>query len=263
MSKSVFGTGEWAHKTANCVEGCSHGCHYCYACANAIRFYRRLVGDWTREVPRPDMIARVCRGPCCRVMFPSAHDITPSNVGECLHAIAAMLRYGHRLLVVTKPHLECIKAICDSAARDRKSDLLFRFTMGSADNVTLRLWEPYAPSFDERLAALQYAHGNGFQTSVSCEPMLDGNILAVVEQVEPLVTDAIWIGKANQMRQRLRINGAPPDVMKQAEVLMALQSDDRIWDLYHQLEAHPKIKWKESIKKVLGLPVACQAGMDE
>ena len=90
-----------------------------------------------------------------------------------------------------------------------KEQLLFRFTIGSALDEVLSFWEPGAPVFAERLAALELAWANGYQTSVSCEPMLDGHIDAVIHQVEPFVTDAIWLGKANRFPMHLSIyNGS-------------------------------------------------------
>jgi hypothetical protein len=32
------------------------------------------------------------------------------------------------------------------------------------------------------------------------------------------------------------------------------QSDDMIKSLYEHFKTHPKVKWKDSIKKVVGLP---------
>jgi hypothetical protein len=45
-------------------------------------------------------------------------------------------------------------------------NIMFRFTIGSADNQTLKFWDQYAPSFDERMESLIYAHKAGFQTSI-------------------------------------------------------------------------------------------------
>jgi DNA repair photolyase len=71
----------------------------------------------------------------------------------------------------------------------------------------LGFWEPNAPDFHERFMALRHAYNKGFATSVSCEPMLDNNVHLVIDYVEPLVTDSIWLGKANQLIRRLKANG--------------------------------------------------------
>jgi len=46
------------------------------------------------------------------------------------------------------------------------------------------------------------------------------------------------------------------------KTLLQSQSDERILSLYEKLKDHPKIKWKESIKKVVGLQIPTEAGLD-
>ena len=66
-----------------------------------------------------------------------------------------------------------------------------------------------APKFEERMASLVYAHQHGFKTSVSVEPMLDSkNIVHLFQVLKPHVTDSIWIGKLNHIRQRVVIETA-------------------------------------------------------
>ena len=258
---AVFGTYEWAHKTANCMEGCRHACLYCYAKALAVRFGRRTPEEWSVEVAKPALLAKAFCGRPCRVMFPSAHDITSANLLNCLLAMDAMINYGHSLLIVSKPHVDCIEAICDAFV-DNRDRILFRFTIGSSSDEVLSFWEPNAPPFMERLDSLCLAHERGFGTSVSCEPMLDDNVEAVVQATLPFVTDAIWIGKANLLRARIKINGAGIDAIRRGDTLVASQNDARIRDLYLKYRDNPKIKWKESIKKVVGIDVPKQAGLD-
>ena len=179
----------------------------------------------------------------------------------CSNQIQLILDGGHEILIVSKPHPECIAAICNRF-KAYKNKILFRFTIGSASNETLKLWEPGAPSFDERLASLKLAHRLGFATSISCEPMLDGNIDAVVQQVLPYVTDSIWLGKMNQVKARLTFNRAPKEVVQAAEVLMQEQSDENIQALYQRFKGNPKIKFKDSIKKVVGIEVPQAIGLD-
>lgn len=259
---SVFGTKEWAKKTANCIRGCAHDCLYCYAKCMAIRFGRKTAANWSVEDPVLSQVDHICCGQATKVMFPSTHDITPGSLSVCLQAIEMILNYGHRLLIVSKPHLDCIAAICERF-RSYSEKILFRFTIGSANDAVLNFWEPHAPSFDERLMALELAHESGFQTSVSCEPMLDENVERVVKAVLPFVTDAIWIGKANQLRQRLKINGADAEIMRRGNELINSQSDEKIKTLHALLKANPRIKWKESIKKVLMIEISEESGLDE
>ena len=260
--RRVTGTKEWAQKTANCLKGCSHDCKYCYAKSMAIRFGRKRPDTWHIEDPKPVRIGKACTGRPTRVMFPSTHDITPSSLPVCLNALNQLLEHGHTVLVVSKPHVDCIVAVCREFG-DYRGQILFRFTVGSSNDATLKFWEPNAPSFMQRLDSLCFAHEQGFQTSVSCEPMLDSSIETVVDAVSPYVTDAIWIGKANQLRQRLRINGAADqETMRRAEALIASQSDELILELFERLRGNKLVKWKDSIKKVVGLDMPAQPGLD-
>ena len=47
--KKVFGTEEWAVKTVNIINGCSHNCRYCYAKAMAVQYKRKTIDNWHIE----------------------------------------------------------------------------------------------------------------------------------------------------------------------------------------------------------------------
>lgn len=227
----------------------------------AIRFGRATAETWRHQVALPRKLATIGRGKQTRIMFPSTHDITPDCLDVCLSALDQMLGNGHEVLVVSKPHVDCIRAICERACRYH-DNLIFRFTIGSASNTVLKSWEPYAPPYEERLQALAIAKNNGFRTSISCEPMLDANIEQVVMDVSPYVTDSIWIGTMNDVRQRLKLNGASPEIAKMGEELLKLQSRELITQLYDQYKGNSMIRWKDGIKKILGLERPTQAGLD-
>ena len=70
----------------------------------------------------------------------------------------------------------------------------------------------------------------------------------------PFITDTIWLGKMNQVRKRV-----DPKTAKEKAAVQRIednQTDERIVALYERLKDEPKVEWKESIKKVVGLPVA-------
>lgn len=259
MKKEIFGTREWADKSYNVIVGCSHDCIYCYAKSHALRFKQTTVESWHEEKER---VKKGAIGKANRVMFPTTHDITPAHLDLSLDGIAYILSRGHEVLIVSKPHLECIEAICKqfSGFRDK---ILFRFTIGSASDKVLKFWEPNAPNFAERLASLKHAFACGFATSVSCEPMLDEHIELVVDAVRDYVTDAIWLGKMNNCMARVNRN-TDGDVtyLLAAEKLEAEQSDEFIKYLYARYQYDSLIKWKESIKKIVGLELATLPGED-
>jgi DNA repair photolyase len=262
-SKPVFGTKEWACQNENCLFGCSNGCKYCYALENHARFKRKMPVNRMQERLRPNALTQKFGKLDQRIMFPTVHDIPPGFLNECMIFLEHMLLPGNEVLIVTKPRLDCINAICERFI-PFKDKILFRFTIGSTDSDTLNFWEPNAPDFQERMASLQYAFQQGYQTSVSCEPMLDGKVEEIIKETEPFITDAIWLGKMNKLSYRLRLNGEDdPITIDKAEELIRLQSKGFIPGLYRRYKDNPKVKWKDSIKKVVGLEVATEPGLDK
>jgi len=258
----ISGTKEWAPDTENNSTGCSNVCRYCYACADAIR--RKQVAsrdEWATCRIRVHDVLKKHHMHTGRVMFPSSHDILPENIYACLITLENLLRVGNRVLIVSKPRLEMIKILCSHLKR-YQSSILFRFTIGAMDNEILSFWEPGAPLFEERKQALKYAYDKKFATSVSCEPMLDTeNIDALIDDLLPLVTDAIWIGKMGRIRYCVDISDKA--VEKAVQVIEAGQADENIKAIYARHKDNPKIKWKGEIKKIVGLKSPEMPGMDE
>lgn len=261
-TKIPHGTQEWAASNANIQTGCEHDCKYCYAKTMAIRFKRATAKTWTKPKLRQHDVDKKYTRRAGRIMFPTAHDITPTNLDTCLTVLKRMLAAGNEVLVVSKPCLECVKRLC-AELLPHKNKLVFRFSIGSKDDTVLSYWEPGAPSYKDRLASLKHAHNAGFHTSVSCEPMLDANIDAVIDAIRPYVTDSIWLGKINRLRSILPHNCPnTPDALRRAEALLATQSDTLIKALYQRHHHDPLIKWKDSIKSVVGLARPKIPGMD-
>ena len=196
--RNNHGTNQWSDKTINCCTGCSHDCLYCYAKSMAIRFKQVTANQWPIERIRQHDVLKRHKKYSGRVMFPSSHDITPINIEACLTVLKKLLNAGNQVLIVSKPHMECIEKICD-AFMSYRDQILFRFTIGACDDGILSFWEPNAPSYDERKNCLIYAHEAGFKTSVSVEPMLDSaNIDLLINDLMPHVTNSIWIGTMNR-----------------------------------------------------------------
>jgi len=256
------GTQEWAASNVNIQDGCEHDCRYCYAKTMAIRFKRATALSWKEPRLRQHDLDRGFTRRSGRIMFPTAHDITERNIDECLMVLSRMLAVGNDLLIVSKPRLTCVKRLCDELAPYREQ-IVFRFSIGSTQEAVLAYWEPGAASFKTRRACLQYAYARDFETSVSGEPMLDGDPDALIAAVRPYVTDSIWLGKINRLRQILPFNcPRDPEAARNGETLVALQSDEAIRALYDRHCHDPKVKWKDSIKAVVGIDRPNAAGLD-
>lgn len=248
MTKQKTGTREWADNTFNIIRGCPNGCRYCYARHNALRFKRiTSVDEW--NVPALTGTRAPKRAYKGGVMFPSTHDITPEHLDPCMETIHRLLQTGTQLLIGTKPHIECIRAICGKFS-DYREQILFRFSIGAMDQQILDYWEPGAPGFTERRMALSWAYHRGFKTSVSCEPLLDaGNVTSLFRSVATAVTDTIWIGKLNKIRLRCIPGTSEEEILK----IEAGQTDERVREIYELLKHEPKVRWKDSYREVLRL----------
>ena len=262
--KSNYGTKEWAEETVNCCTGCSHDCRYCFAKAREVHRFKRLTAaQWPLEQVRMHDVSKKHKRYPGVVMFPSTHDITPNNLGACMTVLEKLLAAGNNILIVSKPHLDCIRTICDAFRhyRDlfevisdghRRYKMLFRFSIGACDDQILSYWEPNAPAYSERKAALQHAYNKGFQTSVSVEPMLDSaNIDLLISDLSPYVTDSIWIGKMNHLEHFGK--GADSVLQQAINDIERGQTDTKIKGIYLRHKDNSIIKWKDSIRKVIGI----------
>jgi DNA repair photolyase len=261
-AKPAHGTQEWAKSNVNIQKGCEHDCAYCYAKERACQFRRTTPQTWKDPVIKEAALDEDYSKRDGRIMFPSTHDITPRNLDACAQVLKSILKSGNDVLIVSKPHRACVKRLrCELA--EYRNQITFRFTIGSADDAVLKLWEPGAPAFEERLASLEHAYEKGFETSVSCEPMLDANIDTVITLVEPYVTDTIWLGLANGLRHALALNRpGNAGIRRHADELIAIWDDDAIRELYELYKGHSLIRWKDSVKKVVGLERPTEKGLD-
>lgn len=246
------GTREWSDYSFNIGKGCAHNCLYCYARQKAIETGMiKDREDWTTEILWNKKANEMHAKKDGVIMFPTTHDITPFYLQGAISALRNMLEVGNKVLIVSKPHLECIQSLCEELTKF-KNNILFRFTIGSLDENLCKFWEPGAPSPMERIQVLQHANSQGYKTSVSMVPMLaglDGSV-QLFEAVEPNVTDGIWVGKINKVRERVDI--APEANRKAVEIIEEQQSDKNIRLLYAKLKDNEKVRWKESIKWIVG-----------
>lgn len=188
-------------------------------------------------------------------MFPSAHDITPFNVAAYIRVARLMLEKGNRLLIVSKPHFDCVEKMCE-AFQAFTNQILFRFTIGTTDEAVAKHWEPGAPSPSERIEALALAKRFGYRTSVSAEPLLGGLETAreLLKAVRPHVTDTVWIGKMNKIRTRVDMNN--PVNVREVTAIEAAQTDEEVRRWYEAFNEDPIVRWKDSVKEVMERSVA-------
>jgi DNA repair photolyase len=214
----------------------------------ARRFGRTGDFSWKDMALRKEVLTKDFARRVGRIMFPSTHDIFDFSPFKeaCFAVLEKLLESGNEVLVTTKPRLSVIKEITRQFTRYR-NQIQFRFTITSNDDELLRFWEPNAPRFRERLAALAYAFRETFKTSVSIEPFLDYDPRELVETVEPFTTDSIWIGRMNYIRRKnlTRMDRPFYDSIRKNYGTHHLQ------EVVAKLEAYPKIRIKDSIRTQL------------
>jgi DNA repair photolyase len=253
------GVYEWAKFSYNIGTGCSNNCLYCYACGITIEMARKdgrvfSRTDWPHDNVNPRK-ADIHQSVNDIVMFPSMHDINPTYLPTYISALRNIMKADNYVVIVTKPRLDCIRAICEQF-QDYKERLLFRMTITSLNEELSRFWEPGAPLPEERLEALQLAYESGYQTSVSVEPMIDSvdRTVDLYQSVVPYLTEDIWFGKMNDIGSRVAMDSQ--EVRDAVRVIREQQSDANIHRLYQQLKGADKVAWKDSICKVVGLKTA-------
>jgi hypothetical protein len=232
----------------NIVVGCAHNCVYCYARATALE--NNVIHspeEWTRERIVPEKLnEEQSLTPGVLYRFPTHHDITPALLQPSLIYIDKLLRAGNAVEVCSKPHLECIRAICETfqAFTDK---LRFCFTIGSTNAATCAWLEPGAPTPEERIEALKLASRCGFKTSVSIEPMLEDEVgtSEVIRRVYPYVTEEISIGRMWSLSKRISLLGRDRE-----EVLRYFQfvnADKIIRAVHERFSWDRKIQWEKTI----------------
>ena len=229
------GTREWADSNVNFSKGCSNDCRYCYARRMGSRFGWKTC--WKEMENREEMAKKGFTKRKGVIMSPSSHDITDSNIDLAIKVFRNILEPGNELLIVSKPKKELIKKICDEIS-DKKNQVLFRFTIGTLDDSIRKYWEPEAPTIKDRINALKYAFNEGWSTSISAEPYLDENVLDLVKELLPFVTDTLWIGPMNKIH-------VPKELWTEKEnEIYSVASRKRIKRNVDDLQSN-KIKYKD------------------
>ena len=253
--KRKTGTREWSEHSANWQVGCSNGCLYCYARAQALRFKRIATPEeWTHEVVNEAAADKLCtkrfKGV---VMCPTQHDITPANLSVSRCVLLHLAMNGNRLLIVSKPRIKCIEALTADLMpfRDRVE---FRFSIGCYSEAVRKAWEPGASSLTDRVGCVVLAESRGFRVSVSAEPLLEPwAVMDLVHVLRWAGAGEIWIGCLNHIRARVGW-AEGDDAVAHAAVQVALwQRPEKMREVYDSVKGIPGIRFKDSYQKVLGL----------
>lgn len=247
-TSKITGTKEWAEKTINLFTGdCANGCIYCYASANNKRFNKP-----SDKVLKKNILHHNFKKREYLTMYPSTHDIRFEDIDLHVQFLHNFLKSGSQILIVTKPSLLAIDRLCQEL-KPYQAQIEFRFTVGSSNSVTLGFFEPNAPRYSERYAAVIRASTLGYRVSLSIEPMLDQNPERIIEDVKDFITGDIWVGKMNQPKARLKLNGNEDKLSKVMELAEWQANDKNILGIVKKLSKYPNVRWKDSIQEVISL----------
>jgi DNA repair photolyase len=248
--KSVRGVGEWAGYSYNCGVGCSHMCRYCFSRSFFVN-EGIVASNEEFRIERPNrykinITQRVDKA----IQFPSAHDISPAYLDVYCQTLYNILVNGNKVLLVSKPHFECIEHICREF-QAFKPQMEFRFSIGSLNPELTAYWEPGAPTPEERVRSLLHATEQGYQTSVSMEPILAGreDAVATFNELAPLTNGTIWIGMMNGLNERMVCENSTDRAA--LERISQFQTADEMLALYQELYGMPQVRWKDSINTIV------------
>lgn len=266
-NKIKFGLWQWADCSYNIIDSryeCPNHCIYCYVKPMNKRFKRGngdiedlgFIGNRHKFPLNKKRVSKnwSARAKPKRYMFPSSHDLFPEMIDDYINVVRKMINAGHTILCVTKPRYICIKKVCD-ALKDIKDKFIFRFTIGATSDDILSYWEPYAPLFSERLKSLQYAHGAGYTTSVSMEPLLEEPD-KFIRVCDGCINDSIWIGSINHTKQiispgnndkRLNNDRDYSNFNERLNEVMELFTPQNCMDRIQRLRDNDKVFWKKEI----------------
>ncbi len=82
----------------------------------------------------------------------------------------------------------------------------------------------------------------------------------MVHELLPFVSHSIWLGKMNKIESR--VAGNSEYLQKEMQRIERGQTDEQIERLYRELQNVEKVRWKESMKEVLGLALPTRPGLD-
>jgi len=264
LANIKMGTREWAKREINCIKGCRTYCLYCYAKGIAKHYKRCIEETWknmeinSKAVKKGYSKVRKKGSQPYDVMFPTSHNIVIDEpyFSACITVLKKLLESDNTVLVAVKPFLKVVKKLC-KLFQDYKEAMTYRFTIGSINSKILKNLEINAPSFEERLESLKYATSNGFNTSISIEPLLDSTPFKLIKKLEPHLTPlnyerdigTIWIGLLKT--QYIPITLRTGEVKEFIKYIKPRLQFEHVYHYYEKLYNHPRIKWKESIVKMM------------
>jgi DNA repair photolyase len=176
QAKSILSDSKVYTYAVNPYRGCQHGCSYCYA-----RFTKRFSkhgeawGEFVDvKINAPDLLKlEIKKKRCGRVWV--------SGVCDPYQPLEEKYELTRRCLRILQQNNWPVTIQTRSPLVLRDIDIIKEakyfevgFSITTADDETRRLFEPNAPSIDERIRALDELHAAGIRTYAMIAPILPG-----------------------------------------------------------------------------------------
>jgi DNA repair photolyase len=187
------------------------------------------------------------------MFFPSSCDTFAENANDYVATCRNIIDAGYEIFFVTKPTMKSIIAITDNIEKlpdAYKHKFVIFVTITSDDNEILKIYEPYASSFEERVKVLKYLVKNGYNANVMMEPYLS-NPIRVAKKVIPYLNDGIiYIGRMNHTKDIVFNEDKQLDTDIR-QYLGNLYSKENMIKLWEFSETQLNVYLNQSIREIL------------
>lgn len=196
---------EYSPLAANLYKGCSHGCQYCYVpgippykfAQNARQAFYSSPAPRTGILAELEKDAKKCRGDNRRILMSFTSDAyqpieKEHQITRC--ALKIMAEQKLRPQILTKAGEWAVKRDADVL---KAAKCIWAATLTCDDNKKSLEWEPGAALPEDRIAALERAHGMGIETWVSLEPVIDPDAAIRLIHATHKFVDLYKVGKLN------------------------------------------------------------------
>lgn len=241
MRKSLLNKSnvEYADYAINHVQGCSHGCTYCYAMTMCVRFGKvRNYDDWVKpklvgnalellEKEIPKLKGKIDSVFLSFLSDPFMHD-QPEITELSLKIIERLNRDNIRCVVLTKGDLPL--ALADKQKYGSNNE--YGITLISLDEMFREQFEPGTSPYAKRIDGLKRLHDKGLKTWVSMEPYPTENMIK--QDITTILNDIKFVDKI--VFGRIHYDGGANKALKEkpdyyrdlSEVVRAFCSKNKI-----------------------------------
>lgn len=196
---------EYSPLAVNLYKGCSHGCKYCYVpgippykfAKNARQAFYSSPSPRAGVLAELERDAKKYRGDNRLILMSFTSDAyQPIERDHQITrgALEIMTKYGLHPQILTKAGEWAVKRDADIL---KKSGCIWAATLTCDDAEKSLEWEPGAAIPDDRISALEMAHGMGIETWVSLEPVIDPDAAIRLIHATHNFVDLYKIGKLN------------------------------------------------------------------